>query len=122
MFTRTHNLKRYTNDRHAIFEASKILLDNELKKAHDSELQLRLIGIRVSDLSVTKRTNTLERFLSSKRRLSIDDDDDQEMNFDLMEWFFLNCPICNEPIEGNQDFIEIHRDNCFLNFNNFERS
>jgi hypothetical protein len=113
VFTRTHNLKHSTNDKEAIYEASKILLDNEMNKTHDN-LQLRLIGVRVSDLNETKKTNTLERFLSIKKRIS--DYNEEEISFDLKEWFVLNCPICDECIEGNQDFIDYHRDSCFVDF------
>ena len=104
VFTRTKTLSSFTSDASSIFDAAKWLLINEIN--NNSNLKLRLIGVRVSALREKKKFNAFENFFTN----NFEQDDDCEYKNDL----FIKCPICEDLFEGNQDYVQQHIEFCMF--------
>ncbi len=121
IFSRTKTLETHTNSLNIIYDAAKCLLLNEIKSllnVHKKQMNLRLLGVRVSGLreinsSKKKAIKTIDNFFSKKPNINENDicNDASELD-NLKEYLFGMCPICNEFIEGNSDFLEQHIDFC----------
>jgi len=104
VLTRTKTLNHYTNDANVIFDAAKNLLLNEINLNNN---KMRLIGVRVSALR--------DELDNRKFFINTHNDDEFENNeFDYKNDLFINCPICNEYFEGNEEYIQQHIEFCMF--------